>query len=303
MLPYRLDPPAGYKAIALRTPTLPPAEHTNCYVVGMQGALIVDPGSPFSGEIKALLNLVHELLGQGATFAGILLTHHHPDHVGGADVVSSRLHLPVIAHPETSRLLAPGLVSWVVDEGDRLEVDGCRKIQVLHTPGHAAGHICLFEDGPAQEAPIGPKERVLIGGDMVPGLGTTLIEPDEGSMRDYLDSLERLAGLEIACLMPAHGPALRPGSLAARRLIEHRLMREARVLAALEQAPAPLNQITRKAYAEASPAQVPLAVRSTRAHLEKLEDEGRARRCGELWCLTPESADAIATQPQPESQP
>lgn len=287
-----LDAPPGYLALALRTPTLPPVAHTNCYVVGHEDALVVDPGSPYPAEQELLAKRLYELRGSGGTLRGVLLTHHHGDHVAGASAVAQTFDLPLLAHPLTFERLDDAGGRWareelralqreVLDEGDELRVDGERRLRVLHTPGHAVGHLCLLETTAG-----GHGEGTLLGGDMAPGIGTTLIDPAEGCMAEYLRQLRRLADLDPARVLPAHGPQLSPGRDALLALVAHREQREQRVLAALDARPRSAEAIARDAYAELPPMFFALALRSTLAHLEKLEREGLARRGGDDWLLT-----------------
>jgi glyoxylase-like metal-dependent hydrolase (beta-lactamase superfamily II) len=252
---------------------LPPATHTNCYVVGEDEALVVDPGSPFPGEMDRLRRVCWHLRGTGGNIQAVLLTHHHRDHVGGAARVALDLGVPIAAHPLTlERLSLPprarGISLLSLVEGHCFRVDPDRHLEVHHTPGHAAGHLCLFD----------PRGQVLLSGDMVPGEGTTVIDPPEGDMALYLDSLARLRRLEPAIILPAHGPPLAQGAAAIRRLMLHRRWREHRVLQALSEIPQDLYQITGAVYSDVSPLRWPLASRSTLAHLIKLEHDGAAVR-------------------------
>ena len=121
--------PEGYAAMALRTPTIPPAEHTACYVIGHEAALVVDPGSPYDGELEKLLDgLIYPLRGSGGAVRGVFLTHHHPDHVGGVSQVARALDAPVLAHAETlARVELDGLQSEVVTDGARFAPDAGRE--------------------------------------------------------------------------------------------------------------------------------------------------------------------------------
>src|SRR5262249_24119949 len=133
----------------------------------------------------------------GRTLLAIVLTHHHPDHVGGAEFFARELGLPIWAHRETAARLPRLTVSRLLEEGDHIELGGPSpsRWRVLHTPGHAPGHVCLFD----------AERRTVVVGDMVASVGTILIEPKDGDMAAYLQELERLASLDAELALPAHG--------------------------------------------------------------------------------------------------
>ena len=193
----------------------------------------------------------------------MLLTHHHGDHIGGAAALATRWNVPIAAHAATARRLA-GIVEVTRTIEDGELVHG---MTALHTPGHAEGHLC-FEHA---------RSRATIAGDMVAGLGTILIDPSEGDMALYLASLERLLARPAVTLLPAHGPPISDGPAKLREYLAHRRMREDRVLAALADAPTPLDGLLPLAYGDTPRMLWPLAERSLRAHLDKLVAEGRAR--------------------------
>jgi glyoxylase-like metal-dependent hydrolase (beta-lactamase superfamily II) len=252
----------GIRVLALRTPTLPPAAHTNVYLVGPEAGpvAVVDPGSPYPDQ-QALLD---RALAQSLP-AAVLLTHHHGDHIGGAVALAQRWSVPIAAHAGTARRLAGRVaVTQLIEDGET--VYGA---EAIFTPGHAEGHLC-FAVGDA-----------IIAGDMVAGLGTILIDPDEGDMAVYLASLERLLARPPMTLLPAHGPALPDGHGKLREYLAHRRMRESRVLAALRDAPRPLAEVVAEAYSETPRALWGLAERSTLAHLVTLARERRAADAGD----------------------
>jgi glyoxylase-like metal-dependent hydrolase (beta-lactamase superfamily II) len=261
---------SGIAVFAVRTPTLPPATHTNTYIIGHgRTAWVVDPASPYPEEQTAL----DEAL-SGRDVAGILLTHHHADHVGGAEHLAARTGAQVIAHPATAaRVRVP--VTRTVGEGDVIDAGGVR-LRALHTPGHAPGHLVFVDED----------THAGIAGDMVASIGTIIVVPaDDGDMRQYLASLERMKNVGLSMLLPAHGPPL-VGDEATAKLdfyIRHRLEREARVFAALSDEPRPLEALLPAAYPDVTPAVYPLASQSLLAHLLKLEQDGRARRVDGNW--------------------
>jgi glyoxylase-like metal-dependent hydrolase (beta-lactamase superfamily II) len=254
----------GIRVLALRTPTLPPAAHTNVYLVGPEigPVAVVDPGSPYPDQ-QALLEQVLAAV----PIDLVLLTHHHGDHIGGAAVLAARWGVPIAAHAATARRL-DGIVDVTRLIGDGERVHG---LTAVHTPGHAEGHLCFEHD----------EAGATIAGDMVAGVGTILIDPSEGDMALYLASLEKLLARPAATLLPAHGPAITDGPAKLREYLAHRRMREDRVLAALTGAPATLAAMLPIAYGDTPRMLWPLAERSLRAHLDKLVTEGRARFDGE----------------------
>jgi endoribonuclease LACTB2 len=247
------------RVLALRTPTLPPAAHTNAYLVGPpEGPVaVVDPGSPYPDQQAALDAVLADL-----PIALVLLTHHHGDHVGGAAALAARWNVPIAAHAATARRLKFPIARELVD-GEVVEVGGT-PITAVHTPGHADGHLCFEVDG------------ATIAGDMVAGVGTILIDPSEGDMGQYFASLELLLARGSQLLLPAHGEPITDGPGKLREYLVHRRMREATVLAAtaVEHSVA---ELVATVYADTPRMLWPLAERSLLAHLAKLVAESRVR--------------------------
>lgn len=278
---------AGVEAFAARTPTLPPATHTNSYALGGREVLLVEPATPYEDERREWLAWARGLASGGRAIVAIAVTHHHADHVGGARFFAAELGVPVWAHAEAAARLRDVPVARHLSDGEVLRLDGPAPmaLRVLHTPGHAPDHLCFLDEA----------QGALVCGDMVAGVGTILIDPREGDMAEYLTQLDRLAALGTRVVLPAHGGPIDAPEALFRRYVAHRRMREQRVLAALGAAgeggeggaagadSASLEALLPVAYADTALHLWPLARLSLEAHLIKLEREGRAVRREGRW--------------------
>lgn len=245
------------EVLPVRTPTVPPATHTNCYKLGRT---VIDPGSPWADEQSRL-----------ADWAGpierILLTHHHADHVGGVADLAARTGAEVWAHRD-AQVSFP--VHVRLEEGDRVDT-GDGVLECLHTPGHADGHLCYRLEGTGH----------VIAGDMVAGVGTIVLVPPEGDLAVYLDSLARLETLGDV-LYPAHGPVIADGPALVRQYIAHRHNRSAQIEAALTEPRDPVG-IAEVVYAGIPGVDPRLAAIQVVAHLRWLAGVGRVREEDGRW--------------------
>jgi glyoxylase-like metal-dependent hydrolase (beta-lactamase superfamily II)/8-oxo-dGTP pyrophosphatase MutT (NUDIX family) len=265
----------GLGMTVLRSPTIPPATHTNCFLVGNDELVVVDPGSPYPEEQRALDAAIARLADQGRRVREIWVTHHHIDHVGGVAHLARRWGAPVAAHPRTIELLEGRVrVDRALADGETVVFPGRpeRRLRAVFTPGHTPGHHAFVEE----------TTGFVLAGDMVAGVGTVVIDPDEGDMIAYLESLARLEAQAPRALLPAHGPVISDPAARLEGYRRHRLWRERRVveeLARLRDATA--RELTPLVYDDV-PAEVhPLAERSLLAHLAKLVTERRVARDGD----------------------
>ena len=276
----RIEFRPNYICVPVRTPTKPPATHTNCYLIyNSREILVIDPGSPYEEEQQALAIEVDGLVREGRSVREIILTHMHPDHVGG--VSSLREHLDgqvkVAAHRFTAEPLSDTVrVDRLIEDGDIIELLGSPRIalRAMHTPGHARGHLCFHDE----------ETGTLISGDNILGLGSVLIDPPEGNMREYLESLRRmraLAGLSV--IFGGHGPAIANPYTKLDEYISHRLERERKILEAVQDGARTAEDIVARAYTDVSPKAHQMAARAVLAHLEKLQADGQVFNDQDGW--------------------
>jgi glyoxylase-like metal-dependent hydrolase (beta-lactamase superfamily II)/8-oxo-dGTP pyrophosphatase MutT (NUDIX family) len=259
--------------IPLDTPGLPPTTHTNAYLVGHGPAYLIDPGTHDAAEQQRLFDLLDAWLGEGRRLTAIVLSHHHPDHIGAANACARRYALPVWAHPRTAARLAGQVeVASHLHEGDRLDLGeapdgrGSWCLEVLHTPGHASGHLAFY----------GSHYRLLFAGDLVSMLSSVVIAPPDGDLGDYLASLRRLCGYDCRLLLPSHGtPTANPARILD-ECIDHRVQRERQLLAALGNRPRTIEDLAAELYPGLPAELVRFACLQVLAGLEKLQSERRA---------------------------
>ncbi|HSS18635.1 MAG TPA: MBL fold metallo-hydrolase [Pyrinomonadaceae bacterium] len=271
----RIEFRPNYICFPVRTPTKPPATHTNCYLIyNSKELLVLDPGSRYEDEQQALGDCIDELLSDGRKLREIILTHVHPDHVGGVNALRTRLGetLLVAAHRLTAEPLGESVrVDRLIEDDEVLTLAGDPQIELrtMHTPGHARGHLCFYEE----------RTGTLISGDNIVGLGSVLIDPPEGNMSDYLGSLARMRALpNLSIIFGGHGPAMANPYQKIEEYISHRLDREQKILEAVRRGATTPKDIVAIVYTDVSPKAHAMAERAVLAHLEKLVADAKVEQ-------------------------
>jgi glyoxylase-like metal-dependent hydrolase (beta-lactamase superfamily II)/8-oxo-dGTP pyrophosphatase MutT (NUDIX family) len=270
--------------IPLRSEVLPPATHTNAWLVGTGPVYLIDPGAVEAAEQEVLFAALDAQAAAGRPLSAVVLTHHHPDHAGAASACANRYGVPVRAHPLTARALRDTVaVRGDLRDGDRLDLGLCPdgsgrwQLEALYTPGHAPGHLAFWE----------PRYGLLFPGDLASTLSSVLIAPPEGDLALYLDSVARLRELPARLLLPAHGPVSARPAFVLDETLAHRRDRERQLLDALASGPRTPAELAQEVYRGLPEALLQYARLQTLAGLYKLRHEGRAACTtlpdGETW--------------------
>jgi endoribonuclease LACTB2 len=260
----------GVTRLELPARTLPPFTHINSYIVADENnASLVDPG--FYEESS--LTIVQKSL-QGLRLESIVLTHTHPDHIEGIELVRKVYpDIPIHVHELERRKVEHhhNVLSLAMNEPFRV---GKVQLQPVFTPGHSPGHVSFYE----------ANSRTVLVGDMVAGFGSIWIGTPEGNINDYFQSLEKLKAFSATALAPGHGDVIYNVSEKLEEVKFHRLQRLEQVRIALQEKPLTLSELRKAIYPGIDPRMEKLAERGLLALLEKLErDEIVHYAANDFW--------------------
>ncbi len=247
---------------------------TNTYLVGEDELAVIDPGPAIESHVARIL------AAGGGRIRWILTTHTHMDHSPATAALKAATGAQVLGRPapKGGSQDQSYAADRVLADGEKLAL-GKLGLRAVHTPGHASNHLCYLLE----------ETKMLFTGDHVMQGSTVVINPPDGDMRAYLASLEKLLAEDIAIIAPGHGYLIGAPHKEVKRLIAHRLAREAKVTAALgRRGEATLEELLPDVYDDVSPKLYPVAARSLNAHLDKLVAEGRARHAAGRYILSVE---------------
>ncbi|MES0874486.1 MBL fold metallo-hydrolase [Sinimarinibacterium thermocellulolyticum] len=256
----------GVRQILVRSHTLPPAQHTNCFLLGdaQSHRVLVDPSPADDAEMQRLIALVERF-----GIHEIFLTHHHPDHRERANVLARHFDVPMGMSLDTQTRIAaavPGYFDGITvhhyREGDTLCRWLGRPVRVYAVPGHDEGQLALMPD----------QHAWCIVGDLIQGLGTVVIAKPEGHMGRYFDSLRKIIALDPYAIYPSHGMAM-GSSHRLQETLKHRELREKQVLALYREGRS-VREMLSLIYADVDPRLLPLAQMNIESHLDKLREDG-----------------------------
>lgn len=245
---------------------------TNTYLIGTDDVAVLDPGPAIPEHIERIVEA-----GAGK-ITRLVCTHTHPDHSPAAAVIASRLGVPMIGaltaddqHQDRS---------FVPDEqltDGSLIAGGDWQLRAIATPGHVDNHFCFLLE----------EEGMVFAGDHIMNGSTVVIVPPGGNMKAYIDSLERLLDFPVSAIAPGHGEIIPDCRGEVEKLVRHRLMREAKVVAGLRQTgPATLDELVVVVYNDVDQSLHEWAKLSMLAHLIKLDEDGQVIEQGGRWRLS-----------------
>jgi len=228
---------------------------TNTYLVGIDEVAVIDPGPADEGHLETIVGC------GGDRIRWILCTHTHIDHWPGADALKERTGAEILAFQSRDGLV----VDRELADNDLVEATEFR-LKALHTPGHAANHLCFWLE----------QESTLFSGDHVMSGSTVVIAPPDGDMADYLVQLERVRPLRMKTIAPGHGDVITDPKAKIDEYLTHRRAREEAIFEALSaKETATIEDLVAAVYTDVPEHLHPIARWSVWAHLRKLAAEGR----------------------------
>tara|TARA_Y100001970_G_scaffold86122_1_gene108517 strand:- start:342 stop:1883 length:1542 start_codon:yes stop_codon:yes gene_type:complete len=270
---HRFEYGPGVECVLIPTDTLPPATHTNCFILGERGGerVVIDPAAKDEEGFEELAFKIQEIYDDGSSIIATIFTHRHPDHIGDLKRISEIYQAPIWASKETLAVISPCDSDRVLKEGDSFILDGPSggiRWDVIESPGHCPGQICL----------VG--ESGIVSADNCTLVGTILVPSGEGDMGAYISGLERIRSLDPKVLFPGHGPLIANPKRVLTDYIEHRKARHQKVLEAVRAGNSDISRIASAAYTDSPGVHPLLAQDQALSHLKELQRTGEVGNDG-----------------------
>ncbi len=249
---------------------------TGVFIIGDKNVCVIDPGPTTDNHVAALDRAL-----EGRNVTHVLVTHHHADHSPLAKPLAAKHGCKVYGFSVQPTETTEGEVTLEaghdmtfkpdveIRDGHIIEGDGWT-IDTLHTPGHTSNHLCFALR----------EENALFSGDHIMGWSTSVVISPDGHMGDYLHSLDRVLERNFDVIRPTHGPEIRDANIFVQAYIDHRLAREAQVLAAVQSGHSKIMDIVTALYQHVDKRLHPAAAHSVLSHMIRLREKGDVRADG-----------------------
>jgi len=259
----------GLRRIVAPNPSMMTGPGTNTYLIGEKAVAVLDPGPRLRAHIDDIIEKA------AAPIRWIIATHTHPDHSPGVGLLAEKTGAEVlgIPAPDGDHQDASFKPTRVLADGEQvLTSEFC--LRAIHTPGHASNHLCFRHEATGW----------IFTGDHVIDGSTVVINPPDGNMRQYIESLKKVKAFEPEALLPGHGDKITEPVKVIDWIIDHRLEREAKVKKTVERNPGnTVRELVPLVYTDVPEKLYAWAERSLLAHLIKLEEDGAAEQREERW--------------------
>lgn len=268
-MPARSVLAAGIRRVVAPNPSMMTGPGTNTYLFGSREIAVLDPGPVIESHLETIQKIAN------APIRWILVTHTHPDHSPAARLLAAETGAQLLGIPAPGGMHQDSTfeADRVLGDGDQLVTDEF-VLEAVHTPGHASNHLCYRHVG----------MNWLFTGDHVIDGSTVVIDPPDGNMKHYVESLRRVRDLGCDALAPGHGEVIKDPKRLIDWIVDHRLEREGKVLTALAANPnLTARELVPHVYRDVDKKLYGWAERSLLAHLIKLEEDGAAKRAAERW--------------------